>query len=252
MRVVPLLLIWICCCACYAQRSDDCRECPPPGATNTRDQQVDVIFREGPPLRNVLSAKRTIVTAFGVEEQGLVLTYATASGCSDTTVRIQDVRAFSMSGIGIGGQPFMTPVYPAREFYRESGVKEEGGNFFEITALLGYAGKDTSARKVGFNSIYFGAEALISVLELTKNVRLALGGGITLEGGRTRFPLQGHIRWNFVGDESLEDSRDFVPGRVVSGCRGRRRARARGVTMWRRRPPECATRRSTSFARRRW
>ncbi|MCE7934916.1 MAG: hypothetical protein DYG96_10025 [Chlorobi bacterium CHB2] len=193
-----------------AQPADECRECPPPSPRSGGD--MDVILRNHPPLRNCLSAKRVMLTAFGAEEQGLLLRYRTATGCADTTVRLQDVESFSMASLGIGGQPLVIPVLPAREFFRETGLKEEGTGFFEITALGGYGGKDTSQREVGFNSIYVGGELLISIWELAKNLDFAVGGGVIAENGRTRFPVQGHVRWSLGKSSSLEDARDFLPG----------------------------------------
>jgi len=173
---------------------------------------MDVIFRNGPPLRHCLSATRTTVDVFGQREQGLRLTYRSGTTCVDTTVRIQDVQAFSMAGIGIGGQPLLVPVYPAREFYRETGVTGVTPGLFEITGLIGYGGRDESTREAGFDNVYYGAEALISPFDLANGLKLAVGGGIFLERGRTRFPVQGHLRWEFLGSKHLETSEDFVPG----------------------------------------
>ena len=196
----------------FAQTPENCRECPPPAARGTRDSTMDVIFRAAPPLRRCLSAKRTVIEMYGREEQGLVLTYRTERGCADTTVSIQDVEAFSMAGIGIGGQPLLIPVYPAREFYLESGVKPVTPGLFEITGLAGYGGSDESTREIGFNSIYYGAELLISPFDLANNLTFAVGGGVSVEGGRTRIPVQGHLRWDIAGAERVETAMDFIPG----------------------------------------
>lgn len=213
-RCCSFLPVWLLLTVLVAtsQPVDECRECPPPSARAAGDGTMDVILRNRPPLRNCISAKRVMLTAFGAEEQGLLLRYRTATGCADTTVRLQDVESFSTASLGIGGQPLIVPVLPAREFFRETGLKEKGNRFFEITALAGYGGKDTSQREVGFNSIYFGGELLISIWELTKNLNFAVGGGITVENSRTRFPLQGHLRLNLGGDGDIEDARDFIPG----------------------------------------
>jgi hypothetical protein len=198
----------------YAQRpSDDCHECSLPGARNQRDTLMDVNFRDQTILRNIISARRIIANVFGEDRQSLRLKLWRNGRCVDTTVAIDQVTAFSIGNLGIGGQPLVVPVYPSREFYRNATIGDLPTSFLEITALAGYGGSDKSKREIGFSSTYFGAEALVAPFGsfLGDKVSLALGGGLSFEGGRMRIPVQGHLRWTFMGAAHLESAQNFVP-----------------------------------------
>lgn len=174
-------------------------------------------------MQNVRSARREMVVVFGRREQGIRLFFPVSSGCRDTLLRIADVARLEYGGVGALGAPRSVRIYPGREFFRsDSYVPRSPLSFLEITPFLGYAGSDTSARKIGFNSVYDGVEVLVAPFGsfFGANLALALGGGVLSEGGRTRFPVMAHLRWTFAGSPTVEETSEYGPSPCRFGCAG--------------------------------
>lgn len=199
-----------------------CRDCPLPGGRSDRDTIMNVRFHDLTTLYNVVSAQRVIARLFGQEQQGLRLQMIRNGVCVDTVVPANNVSEFMIGGLGIGGQPLMVPVGPAREFYREQGRVSLPTSFLDITPLIGFGGSDESTREIGFDGLYYGAELLWAPLgdALGDRLALAVGGGLTMESNRLRFPVQGHLRWTFLGGVSRRASQSFVPGPCQFGVAG--------------------------------
>lgn len=142
-----------------------------------------------------------------------------AGVCSDTVVLADHAQTLVM-GLTLGkSPPLYVPIFPVAE-YVVSTEPHVPTSFLEVGGFLGYGGSDGSvAPQVGFNSFYYGAEALVAPFGamLGRNLSLALGGGILLEGGRLRFPVLGHVRYSFAGMQDRTSAR-YVPDACAFSC----------------------------------
>jgi hypothetical protein len=89
-------------------------------------------------------------------------------------------------------------------------------NFLEISALAGFAGKDESTRRTGFDGPHFGAQALVGRM-LGEQLRIGVGGGVTFEGGRMRIPVLADLRWTFLGGSHVEEYFNYFPSACQFG-----------------------------------
>jgi hypothetical protein len=194
-------------------KPDSCHECPPPGGI-ARGGYMDVALRNSAPLQNAVSIKRSTVHLFDRDVQALHVWYERNGKYFDTLIPISDANQVSYSGIGEGQQTVKVPVYPAREFYRNSGNLTANGDFLTISPFVGYAGSDSSRRKIGFSSFYYGLELLVSPFGNTfgERISLLLSGAALFEGSRFRIPLGGNIRWTFLGSQHIESRAAYIPG----------------------------------------
>lgn len=224
LAALLLLLITLPAVVAHAKVADTCRECALPVPEGRRDSVMDVRLDDGRTLRNVISARRVIISAFGEDRQALRLQWIDRGVCVDTVVSIENVTSFSIGGIGIGGQTLIVPVRPAREFYRDQGEISLSSNFIAIDGLIGYVGPDESTRAIGADNIMFGGEALIAPFGdlLGENLALALGGGVSIDAGRLRFPIEGHLRFTLPGSDRIVASQSLVPSPCHFGRPGDR------------------------------
>lgn len=210
----------------FAQLSE-CRDCPMPKHPNSnfvpRDSSLNIIFKDKrTPIYNVLSVKRSTINIFGRLEQSLLIRTIENGFCKETEILQRDVEKLSVSGLGLQGQTFDVPVYPAREYYRSDNYSSIKPNFVEITGNLGFIGTDESNREIGVDGFAYGAQILVAPFGqlFGNNAKLALGGGIMSETGRTRFPIMGHFRWNFMGNAREEDYFNYFPSPCKFGVEG--------------------------------
>ncbi len=222
--IVPVLLLCVLVFSgTRAQAQNPCAPCSLPCALSPTDTLMDAWLSNGRVLRNVRSAQREFVNVFGSNEQAIRLFIATGTGCRDTLLRVANILRFEYGGIGALGAPRSIPILPAREYFRtETNVVTPPLNFVEVTPILGYGGSDTSSRNVGFSSVYAGVEGLIAPFDsfFGEDLSLALGGGLMIEDGRTRFPVMAHLRWTFTGSPSVEEVFDYQPSPCQFGCGG--------------------------------
>ena len=225
-RPVTLLVILLLCSATSVavaqEASGDCRECPIPAPEGRNDTLMDARFRDGTTLQNVVSARRVLMREFGEERQGIRMRWYDEGTCRDTTLPVENVLSFSIGGLGIGGQTLVVPVRPAREFFRDQGEVAPSTRFIELGGLVGYGGPDESTREIGFNSVLFGAELLVAPFGDLRGERLALalGGGISVESGRIRYPLLGHLRFTLAGAPEVLSAERLVPNPCQFGREG--------------------------------
>jgi hypothetical protein len=168
LKQMALLLAVLAVCSAASVRAQDtaskaCIPCSMPGTlSGFGDGVMDVEFADGTILRNVRSAARTVHTVLERQEQAMRLTWQDTNGkCRDTLVASESVTAFLHEGIGGTFGPLRYPVAPAREIYRENKVSVER-SFFEIYGMLGYAGNDSTSRKIGFSSFYESIEGVVA------------------------------------------------------------------------------------------
>lgn len=207
--------------------AEPCRDCPLPKHPNTtftpKDSTLDVYFKDSRvPLYDVRSVKRGAMKSFGKLEQALQIKLLRNGMCFDTLIPLREIEKLSVTGLGLGGQTLNVPVFPAREYYRESGYSASKPNFFEITGNFGYFGKDDSKKEVGIDNIAYGAQALIAPFGnmLGRNVKLALGGGLLWERSRMRIPVMAHVRWIFLNNEWEEEYFNYNPSPCKFGIEG--------------------------------
>ncbi len=216
MRQLPLfavILLSLLCTSIVHAQEQNCTPCKRPGElASFADSVFDVQFNNATILRGVRSANRTTLLRFGRFEQAVTMHWRVNNVCHDTTVLVESIKAFSHEGIGGSHDPLRYPVYPARDIYQDN-ILDVPQNFVEIYGLIAYAGKDTTARKIGFTPIYESLEAIVSPFGslLGERLKLGIGGGILFEGGRTRFPLFGHLRYSFLGSDRIETVNYFYP-----------------------------------------
>ena len=146
-----------------------------------------------------------------------------ATVCRDSIVPASRVASITVYSIGIGGQPCAVPIRPLAEYVSTEGARSANIDFVEINGLLGYGGTDTSTRKVGFASLYFGAEAMIAPFGtlLGDRLQLALGVGVISEGGRLRIPAMGQLRYTLFGGSSVVSTLRYVPDTCQFNAVGR-------------------------------
>jgi hypothetical protein len=183
---------------------------------------MDLYFDNAPPFENCTSIERKIVTKYDKPIQALDVHYERNGLCLDTTVEMEHVTSIGYGGLGLSGNPVEARVAPARELFRSHSPLRPPASFFDVTPFIGYGGKDTTARKIGFASVYYGVEALIAPFGtlLGDNFALAFAGSILEEGGRTRFPLGGNLRWTIFGSSHATESQEFIPNSCKFGFPG--------------------------------
>ena len=191
----------------------DCYECALPQTSIGKENIADVILNNGTVLYGATSLKRIILNKFGSYVQALSVSYKNDSKCRDTTLLFTEIKELRISGLGPNGGTLATPIYPAREYIFTQGTEQIPSSFLEITPTLFVSGSDASIRKVGFNSIAYGAEVLISPFgKLFGNrLSLAFGGGALLESSRLRIPVLAHLRYTILGGQEEQVSNTLVP-----------------------------------------
>lgn len=196
-----------------AQRAGTCTECPLPGGKRGLDTTMIVHFRSSAMLPNCCSMSRTMVASYDGQQQGIRFAFCDQhGGCTDTTVSVTDVEYVRRGGLGGSETPMRITVHPVREYHRVL-YTHVPTSFFELAGFAGYGGKDESARRIGFDNTYFGAEALIAPFGslLGSTVSLALGAEWLSEAQRSRFPLFGQLRWTFYGSRRIVSRDRYVP-----------------------------------------
>lgn len=195
------------------RKSSECEPCKRPGElSNFLDSTMDVQFVGGSLMRGVRSAARTTMPGFRGKQQAYRLTYIEGGICRDTIISADVVVSFSHEGIGGTHDPLRYPVAPAREAY-DLNSAQTNRSFVEIGALFGYGGSDTSSRKIGFRSTYYGLEAIVAPLgdALGEHLSLGIGGGAMIEGGRMRFPLFTHLRYDLFSNGKPTTVTHYIP-----------------------------------------
>jgi hypothetical protein len=202
---------------------DTCHMCAPPGGV-AKGGLMDLLFDNAPPLQNCTSIERTIIRKYDNDIQALDVHYERGGHCFDTIVEMGHVASIGYGGLGLSGNPVEVRAAPARELFRSHGTLRPPASFVTITPFIGYGGSDTTRRKIGFSSIYYGLEVLAAPFGtlLGDEFALAFAGSLLEEGGRTRIPLGGNLRWTFLGSEHVEESHRFVPGPCKFGLQGDR------------------------------
>ncbi len=174
---------------------------------------MKVTFRDKTVMDDCLSAIRTTVSVLDRPEQAVKLSFKRNGKCFDTVVAVSQIESFNVVGLGLNGQPCNLVVLPVREFVRKAAAPKEPHNFFELTANVGYAGSDTSARKIGSASVFPIVEATLAPFgELLGNkLSLALQAAAHYENSRLRFPLGAQLRLNFSSASSIETVSGYKP-----------------------------------------
>jgi hypothetical protein len=192
---------------------DTCHECPPPGRI-AKGGLMDLIIGNGRSLQNCTSIKRTVIRKYDRDIQALDVHYQRGDSCLETVLELGNASAIGYGGLGISGNPIETPVRPAREIFRSRGPLYPASSFISITPFIGYGGKDTTRREIGFASIYYGLELLVAPFGslLGERVGLAAAAALLDEDGRLRIPIGGYLRWTFMGGEHVEQTHRFIPG----------------------------------------
>ncbi len=216
--VVATIVVFFCIiavnCPLRAQTSsgDTCHTCAPPGGV-AKGGFMDLLFDNGRPIQNCTSIERRIIWKYDKEIQAIDVHYERNGQCMDTIVEMDHVTSIGYGDLGLNGNPVEARVAPARELFQSHGVLRPLTSFVDIVPFIGYGGKDTTGRKIGFSSVYYGLEALVAPFGslFGEHVSLALAGSLLEEGGRTRFPVGGNLRWTFLGGEKAEESERFIP-----------------------------------------
>jgi hypothetical protein len=198
-----------------------CVPCAIPCQITASDTLFDIETSKGNVLENYRSIQRTVTEDISGKHQALRLFTYRDGRCVDTTVAVATIRAVSMGGLGSKGSPLTIPVLPSRELWRTTSNKIPI-NFLEITALPGYAGADTSTRKVGFPSFYEGVEVLAAPFGdmLGEKTVLVVGAEALIESGRVRIPVMGQVRYTIWGSQHLADSAKYYPSNCAISCPG--------------------------------
>lgn len=203
---------------CIAEdNTDPCKECPLPRHPNSKatakDSILDVNFKDNKPtLYNVLSVKRDVLFKYGKHYQALRLKIQDGNSCRDTLVLLADVDKLSASGLGIGGQTLIVPVYPAREYYLEENKIVFPTKFLELTADAGSGGADESSREIGFANFNWGVNLTYSPVSFMDNkLNLAFSTGINMENSRMRIPLAAEFRFHLFGQKRMETFFNYFP-----------------------------------------
>lgn len=196
-----------------------CTECPlPQGPKTDINSSADLTFAKGEALNHVTSIKRVVIDHLGLPTQALAVRYMQGTACKDTTVFFSDVRRVVLQGLGIGGATISTPIYPAREFFRQEPLQNGLANFLEITPLLAYGGRaENSLRNTGFDDIYYGVELCVAPFGrmLGRSFQLGIGAGVIRENSRLRVPVFAQLRYTFAGALHEQRTSELVPGPCV-------------------------------------
>lgn len=204
----------------------DCYPCQGSLPCVSPDGTFTAVLTDSTTIGNCISMVRTMVEgrSGGMATQAIKFKVRTSSSsCKDSIVPASKVSSITVYSIGIGGQPCAVPIRPLAEYNSVEGARTTDLNFFEIDGTLGYGGSDTSARKVGFSSMYFGAEAWLAPFGdmLGDRLQLALGVGLLAEGGRLRLPAMGQLRYSLLGGSTTVSSLRYVPDTCQFNAAGR-------------------------------
>ena len=200
-----------------AQRFGTCTECPLPGGKRGLDTTMVLHLRSGALLANCCSMSRTITESYDGPRQAVRFAFCDRSGgCTDTTIAIADIAYVRRGGLGGSEAPLRITVRPVREFQRVVRANVPL-NFFEVTGFAGYGGADESARSIGFDDLYYGAEAMVAPFGALFGSRFAIafGGAWLTEADRSRFPLFGHLRWTFLGHSRMVTRHRYFPDKCT-------------------------------------
>ena len=200
-----------------------CVPCSIPCNVSSTDTVFDIHMNDGHVLQTYRSVIRDLIPGFTGQQQALRLSAWRNGHCVDTIVSVAAVASVSTGGLGSMGSPLVLPIYPSREISRVS-LDKVSNNFIEITGLIGYGGSDTTARGIGFPSVYEGLEVLVAPFGtfLGEKTALALGGELLFENGRMRIPAMGQLRYTFLGSERIVDSTRYYPSACALQCQGDR------------------------------
>jgi hypothetical protein len=205
-----------------AQFEEDCGPCGIP-CGRLQDEYFSVRLKGGrtDPGRRFTGMVRDSTVIAGESVQAYRLFWRDADGCKDTVVQATHVDALVM-GATLGKVPPMyVAVLPVREYQlrRDPTVK---ASWFEVGPYVGYAGSDESTespQKIGINTLYFGADVMVSPFGtmLGEKLTLGLGAGLLSEGGRLRVPGVAQLRYTFTSTEVRTAIR-YDPGPCQFQC----------------------------------
>lgn len=142
--------------------------------------------------------------------------------CADTVMLTDHTESMVMGNTLGKTPPLYVPLRPVAEYTLVTEPRS-ATSFAEIGGLFAYGGSDSSAApKIGFNGVYYGAEALVAPFGdlLGSNTALAIGGGVMMEGGRMRFPLLAHVRFTFSSANRVQRAR-YIPDACRFQCEPR-------------------------------
>lgn len=194
-------------------QSSLCYECALPKSPGQKQNFADIVLRKGTIFYNVTSIKREVDQRYSQAIQSVRIRYQRDSVCMDTLLTIYDIKELRISGLGPNGGTLATPVYPAREFYYTKEPIPLPTSFIEITPILTVSGSDKSKRSIGYDVPAFGGEAVLAPFGslLGERLSLGIGGGMFLDADRLRFPVFGHLRFNFKRTAKLTQSVSLLP-----------------------------------------
>jgi hypothetical protein len=196
---------------------DSCRDCPlprhPGSGEDTKTSLIDVNLKDQQPtIYNVRSVMRDMKPEGKKLKQALRLKIQDGESCRDTLIFLRDVDRLSISGLGIGGQTLVIPVYPAREYYIDKEVGMPQSKFVELTGYMGYVGKDESARDIGVDNLVFGGDLTWSPFTIFDNyVNVGFSAGVIKPGDNLRIPVQAELRLHLMGKPKVETFYEYVP-----------------------------------------
>lgn len=207
-----------------ALQQDTCAPCAIPCARST-DHAFTIRMngdRQDPP-QSFASIQRDTMHIAGEVVQAIHLYWTEGEECRDTIVQAHQVNALVMGRTLGKVPPLHVPVLPVREYVRMA-EPEARHSWAEIGVFGGYGGADESEARptaIGFNSVYGGLDAVVAPFGslLGDHLSLGVGAGITLEGGRTRFPVLGQLRWTFSSTETVTSVR-YEPNACAFTCPG--------------------------------
>jgi hypothetical protein len=222
VRILIILSVFAICTRLSAQvQTSPCVPCSVPCRISDADTLFDIQSADGTLFQNYRSVQRDFIEDGQTKHQAVHLFAYRNGKCIDTIMPVRNVRSVSMGGLGSMGSPLVLPIYPSRELFRMTSDRVPI-NFIEITPFAGYAGSDTSTRKVGFNSLYEGLEFLIAPFGdmLGEKTVVAIGADLLFEGGRLRIPAMAQLRYTLWGGQHLVDSVRYYPSNCALQCPG--------------------------------
>ena len=199
---------------------DTCTPCDIP-CKRSPQETFTIRLRGGKPdpLPAFTSVIRDTVRIGTTIVQALRFHRVDGDSCIDTSVIATDVASIVLGRTLGKVPPLYVPIDPVPE-YQITRIPDRPTSFFEVGPWAGYAGADSSAEpRVGFNNVFYGAEALIAPFGslLGEKLSLALGGGAMFEGGRMRVPLMGQLRYSF-STPTMREAVTYVPNACTFNC----------------------------------
>lgn len=200
--------------------ADTCGTCAIPCARGT-DELFTVRCAGGrkDPPQGFSHIIRDTVMIGGSAVQAYRLSSFVNGSCRDTLLVAEYAETLVMGNTLGKTPPLYIPVRPVAE-YVLTGEPTRRASYAEGGIMFMYGGKDESAEpKIGFNGIAYGLEVLVAPFGtmLGNNLSLALGGGLMLEGGRSRFPILGHLRYTFTST-TVRSSARYIPNACAFSC----------------------------------